>query len=791
MLARIAFVVVLLSSAGPAFAGGGASYLIGHQYRDFPLSVSPFSVAAGPDGAIWYADGLNAEIGRITLDGTVKSYPLEGSASTAYALRLGPDGNLWFLDGNQESIGRITPGGMVTEFPVPGRPFLGDLAAGPDGNLWFTNGIVLPDLIAGGEPEGGTIGRITPNGTVSLFPTMFTTNSITAGPDRALWVTSFDRIGRVTTSAQDQYFEVDTRPLFITAGADGALWFTADCRDILPVGPAGVPTNCGYGIGRLTTGGQLTKFPQVDAVTRPFFIVRGPEDNLWFTRERGVVSRLTPAGRVDDVVLFDDANGLATELTVGPDGALWFGLPSSQRIARVSSLAYDFLDIANSGPLGMAPGLNGSVWFTDADGNRVGRVSPGGGLVQYELGDTHGPTGIAAAPDGGAYFTNFDAGTIGRITPDGDFVEYALPFPDDLPEEIVLGPDGNYWFTIDVNSIGRITPQGAVKIFPTPTEDAGPLGIAVGPDGNLWFTEMLVNKIGRMTTDGDAEDFPIPTADSEPWDIAASPDGNLYFTESRTGRIARITTEGRITELGVANPVASPRDIAVGPDGAMWFSIVPMSPPAPVDPAAEVPRPRIAEDPTPTPTLGPARVGRLAHDGRITSFDITKGLDDPNTIASPAGIAGSGDGRLFVALYDAASIAVLDIVSAQPVPTATPTFEDFRTETPTEPTGEATATPTQGEPGATPTPTEGEPGATPTPTEFGSEATETPTPEGGVCAGDCNGDGAVSISELITAVNIALGARSIDTCNAVDANGDGEVRISELITAVSRALNSC
>jgi hypothetical protein len=32
----------------------------------------------------------------------------------------------------------------------------------------------------------------------------------------------------------------------------------------------------------------------------------------------------------------------------------------------------------------------------------------------------------------------------------------------------------------------------------------------------------------------------------------------------------------------------------------------------------------------------------------------------------------------------------------------------------------------------------------------------------------------VSISELITAVNIALGSRSLDGCNAVDANGDGE-----------------
>ena len=79
---------------------------------------------------------------------------------------------------------------------------------------------------------------------------------------------------------------------------------------------------------------------------------------------------------------------------------------------------------------------------------------------------------------------------------------------------------------------------------------------------------------------------------------------------------------------------------------------------------------------------------------------------------------------------------------------------------------------------ASPTPT-----ATPLPT-----ATRTP---GGACVGDCNGDGAVGIDELIKAVNIALGGAALDACTVADRNGNGMVTIEELLAAVNAALGGC
>ena len=59
------------------------------------------------------------------------------------------------------------------------------------------------------------------------------------------------------------------------------------------------------------------------------------------------------------------------------------------------------------------------------------------------------------------------------------------------------------------------------------------------------------------------------------------------------------------------------------------------------------------------------------------------------------------------------------------------------------------------------------------------------------CVGDCNGDGTVTIDELIAAVDIALSQGSVAACRAIDSNNDGKVTIDELIAAVNGALDNC
>ena len=97
----------------------------------------------------------------------------------------------------------------------------------------------------------------------------------------------------------------------------------------------------------------------------------------------------------------------------------------------------------------------------------------------------------------------------------------------------------------------------------------------------------------------------------------------------------------------------------------------------------------------------------------------------------------------------------------------------------------------QGEAPETPTPTGGpQPTATPsvTGTPGGGTPTATPIVD---CVGDCDEGGVVTVDELVTGVNIALGTTALEQCVPFDSNGDQLVTVDELVRGVGNALDGC
>ena len=73
----------------------------------FPLpgGLLPFSLTAGPDGALWIVTG--DAIVRMATDGSTQTFRLVSGAG-ATSITAGPDGNMWFNESNIGKIGRIT-----------------------------------------------------------------------------------------------------------------------------------------------------------------------------------------------------------------------------------------------------------------------------------------------------------------------------------------------------------------------------------------------------------------------------------------------------------------------------------------------------------------------------------------------------------------------------------------------------------------------------------------------------------------------------------------------------------
>jgi hypothetical protein len=100
------------------------------------------------------------------------------------------------------------------------------------------------------------------------------------------------------------------------------------------------------------------------------------------------------------------------------------------------------------------------------------------------------------------------------------------------------------------------------------------------------------------------------------------------------------------------------------------------------------------------------------------------------------------------------------------------------------------ATPPTSTPSAsTPTPEGTVTALTEQPVTASPTPTRTPTPA--PCAGDCNGDGRISIDELISGVNILLESAELEVCPSFDADEDGSVTVDEIVAVLQAALNGC
>jgi streptogramin lyase len=342
--------------------------------------------------------------------------------------------------------------GVVTEFTsaLTAGNAPASIASGPDGNLWFTE----QGILAG-------VGRITPDGTITEFPTTLlqTPGDITTGPDGGVWFTetgltnAIARIDPSTGAIVEHTLAGGTNPRAITTGADGNLWFTEVDRSKLGrITPAGDATEYGLGLGGSDTLNDVTT---------------GPDGKLWFTVENSGQHKIGRFNPADEKVNLFSANltGAPNQITAASDGKLYFtesGNPAAIGRIKTDGKINEYRSglAADAAPDGIAEGSDGWLWFAGgASPGRIGRFNTtthaftehlgGGGL---DLTGDSVPTGIASGPDGNLWFTeNAFPGRIGRMAL-GPVAELALAqkvFIYPLRHEVT---DGELQATVTPNS---------------------------------------------------------------------------------------------------------------------------------------------------------------------------------------------------------------------------------------------------------------------------------------------------------------------------------------------------
>jgi virginiamycin B lyase len=256
------------------------------------------------------------------------------------------------------------------------------------------------------------------------------------------------------------------------------------------------------------------------------------------------------------------ASAGASGIVRGQDNGWWFTEFSGNKIGRFS-FAGDVVEFPiptpNSGPLGIASDSQ-AIWFTEFNANKIGRITPDGAVTEFAIPTpSSGPVGIAVV-FGSVWFSESNVNKIGQLTQAGSFSEIAIPTPASGPMG-VWGQGGVVWFTeFQGNKIGSISvvPPTSLTEVSVPTANAGPTSLSGDGAGRIWFTEATANKIGTLSQ-GVISEFPVPSGNSGLSGIVTDFFGErAWFTERSANRVGFVTTEGRFTEYMVPTPASEP-----------------------------------------------------------------------------------------------------------------------------------------------------------------------------------------------------------------------------------------
>ncbi|MFB2585000.1 cell wall-binding repeat-containing protein [Herbiconiux liukaitaii] len=315
-LVAIGAVASPTADAASASASASAEEFTPGQQTRFPLpdrASQPTGIVTGADGALWIAESKGG-ITRMSTDGTTTRPIPSGAHPTDLA--ASPDGTIWWVAEADNQYGLITAEGRVEHWTAPTDAAPKAVTVAEDGTAWFIKPGAYYKLEAMRSPvnPAGYSGLLEIGHGVT-FPT-----SVEAIGGK-IWVS--DSAARlIVVFSQTGVYERTisiSAPGAMTAG-DGGVYVVSSRSDIIKLNLDGSSTGIMWSYD----------FPLITDVVVP------QPGELWFTQQRN--KRITVRSLVPGIPSSVDLPDVAdpSDLTVGPDGAIWYTTASTGEVVRVA-----------------------------------------------------------------------------------------------------------------------------------------------------------------------------------------------------------------------------------------------------------------------------------------------------------------------------------------------------------------------------------------------------------------------------------------------------------------------
>jgi streptogramin lyase len=232
----------------------------------YPVRYFPSEMAADRSGNLWFTNAryLNEIVRYDPLTRGIATFSLSDDAYGG--VTLGRDGNVWFVENSH--IGKITPDGLLTEFPTPMTQGASGLTFGRDGLVWFEASGTLGYVLASLNPLTGR---------VRLYDARVSSNagSILSGPSESIWY--------VVTGRPDELVRFDSKSEKVTAYSAPRDFTASPCSSGMALSASGsiwyaTQRLRGRGYDKRVIGGGYIRF---DIKTKRFTAYASPKGYDW------------------------------------------------------------------------------------------------------------------------------------------------------------------------------------------------------------------------------------------------------------------------------------------------------------------------------------------------------------------------------------------------------------------------------------------------------------------------------------------------------------------------------